>query len=114
MICQEILLDADNLMWKWMAYVNYGETATYPFTISVTIDTSVIFEYTTVLEDHLIGYQTEYAWHPFSGVHMLCFEIHNEEGCAVNESDNYFVDYVETLSVSGSTEASFSTVKSLY
>ncbi len=116
-ICQDILIDGGCLTHYWMGYVNYGETAQFPAHYQVTVDGNVVSDVTLLLSDHLLDYQqTSADVAPYmGGTHTVCFELHNEDGCIVNEGDNYFMDYVELEDCGTATEdANFSTVKALY
>ena len=112
-ICKELTLETCGLQWQWMAYVNDGGRQ-----ILFTIDGEPFFEYITDLADHLLGYQCQMAWIPDWGgeweSHTLCFEYHNEDGCGENFGDNYFLDYLEVVGWTTSSEVSLSAVKSMY
>ncbi len=105
-ICQDVRLDGNRLEWYWLAYINDGGEL-----ITVTIDGEVIFSYITDLDDHLHDeYQFQQAYINVSwDDHTLCFNYELQ-----NEGDNYFIDYVELNSYSGTEIMSFSTVKALY
>ena len=110
-ICQDIFIDGCTLLWWWMGYVNAEVMDVY-----VTVDEEVVFSHHMTFADHLQDYRQEmvFVYTHIGGSHTLCFYGSNEDNCAMNFGDNYFVDYVELGGLSATQDGSFSTVKAMY